>query len=209
MTIATGRRLAMLAAMAVLTGCGGNTLGALGDIIGAATGVPGGAGQAQQGQISVEIRAVNTRQQTIEVATQQGQTGAVRYDANTVVVYQNQQYPITALERGDVALLTVQDVQGTIYASRIDVQQSVQQRTGTTTTTGSGSIVQLTGRVSQVDQSNGTFLLQTNNGNVLITLPYSPPQATLDYFRRLRNGDTVRLEATPLASGRAEIYRFL
>jgi hypothetical protein len=191
MIISTGKRLASVAMVA------------LGDILGQAAGMPASGGQ--QGQVQVEIRSVDTRQQMIQVATQQGQTGGVRYDGNTIVVYRNQQYPVTALERGDIAVMTVQDVQGVPYASRIDVQQSASENTGT----GTGSVVQLSGRISQVNQTNGTFIMTTQQGNLTVSLPYNPPQATLDYFRRLRNGDTVRLEVTPLGTGRAEIYRFL
>jgi hypothetical protein len=55
----------------------------------------------------------------------------VRYDQQTAVVYQNQQYPVTALEQGDVVnLQVVQNGSNDLYASRIDVVQSVQDRTG-------------------------------------------------------------------------------
>lgn len=198
-----GNTMTALAAGAVLsmTACGGNTLETLGQVLGNAAG--GGAGS--QGQLAVEVRAINTQQQLIQVATQEGQVGNVRYDANTVVVYRQQQYPITALEPGDLATMTVQDVQGTLYVSRIDVQQSVQDRGGT----GSGSLLQLSGTVYQIDHNAGTFVLATQSGNVTVTLPYNPPQATLNYFHALRNGSTVRLEARAISNTRVEIYRFL
>ncbi|MEX1184182.1 MAG: hypothetical protein WEF86_13200 [Gemmatimonadota bacterium] len=187
------------------TACGGNSLGALGDILGGAMG--GGQAGAQEGQLNVEIQQVNTQQQAIQVVTQEGQTGAVRYDQNTIVVYQQQQYPVTALERGDIVVMQVQqDAQGNLYTQRIDVQQSVQERTGNT---GTGQVQRFSGRVAQLDIDRGTFVLQTQNGNVSVTLPYNAPEATVDYFRRLRNGDNVSLEATPLGSGAVQIYRFL
>ena len=204
MMIQRGRILLATAAVLGLSACGGNSLGQLGDILGAATGQPA---SANQGQLAVEIQGVDTQRQMIQVRTQDGQqTGSVRFDDRTVVVYNNQQYPVTALERGDLATITVQDVQGTTYVSRVDVQRSVQDRPGSNT---GGQVMQLSGRVAQVNQNAGTFVVQTQSGNVTISLPYNPPQATLDYFRRLRNGDTVRLEATPLSNGRAEIHRFL
>ena len=178
------------------------TLETLGQVLGNAAGGAGG----QQGQISVEVRALNTQQQVIQVATQEGQVGNVRYDANTVVTYQQQQYPVTALEAGDLAIMQVQDVQGTLYASRIDVQQSVQDRGGVG---GGGNIVQLSGSVSQINHDAGTFVLRTQSGNLTVALPYNPPQATLNYFHALRNGSNVRLEARPLSNTRVEIYRFL
>jgi hypothetical protein len=197
--------LVAVTAAATMAGCAGNTLGALGEVLGTVLSAPAGGGADQR--VAVEIRSVDTRQQLIQVATQEGQTGAVRYDANTVVVYQNQQYPVTALERGDLVTMQLQDVQGSLYTPRIDVQQSVQDRGGAAG--GAGSVVQLTGRVAQIDQNAGAFLLQTQQGNVTVALPRNPPQATVDYFRRLRNGDTVRLEAVPVSQTRVEIHRFL
>lgn len=197
-----GRKLALLLALA-LPGCAGNSLGSLGDILGG-LGMPGSGGQ--QGQISVEIRDVNTQQQTIQVATQDGRTGNVFYDQNTVVVYRQQQYAVNALERGDLAVLQVQETaQGSLYTNRIDVQTSVSERTGQT---GMGSIQQFSGRVGQIDQNRGLFVLQTQTGNVTVSVPYNASQATVDYFRRLRTGDTVRLEAVPVDGGHVQIYRF-
>jgi len=197
------RRTLVLAGVAITAGCSGNSLGQLGEVLGGAIGQPA---PGSQGQITAEVRTVNTQQRTIDVATEDGRTGAVRYDENTVVVYRNQQYPVTALERGDVVVMQVQDVNGALYVQRVDVQQSVQDRDGTTAT---GDVRVFSGRVSQLDVSNGRFLLQTQNGNVTVSLPYNAPRATVDYFRRLRNGDTVSLEAVLLSATRAEIHRFL
>jgi hypothetical protein len=203
MAFAHIRRLTATAAvLALTTGCSSaGALGSVADVLGTVLGQPAGTGQAQ---VSVEIRGVNTQQQSIQVATQDGQTGSVRYDANTVVVYRNQQYPVTALERGDLAVITVQDVQGTTYVSRVDVQTSAQDRTG------SGSaLVQMSGRVTSINHNGGTFVVRTGGGDVTVTLPYNAPQATVNYFHQLRVGHDVRLEATMVASGRAEIHRFL
>jgi hypothetical protein len=203
------KRLAPLGALLLavaLPACSGNSLGGLGDILGGA-GAPEGQ---QQGQISAEVQSINTGDQLIRVTTQQGQTGDVRYDQNTVVVYQQQQYPVTALERGDVVLLQVQeDSRGNLYAGRIDVQQSVQDRGGVSSSPSSGDVREYYGRVGQIDTQRGQFMLQTQSGSITVTLPYNPPRATEDYFNRLRSGDNVRLEAVPTGTNRVEIYRFL
>jgi exosome complex RNA-binding protein Csl4 len=197
--------LAALALALAGTACGGNSLGTLGDIIGASSAPAGNA----QSQLTAEVRSVDSQRQRIELRTQQGETGWVQYDQNTAVVYRQQQYPVTALERGDVVVLQVQEsAQGGAYVSRIEVQQSVQERSGTTGGTGA-DLVQISGRIGQIDHDRGLFVLQGQNGNVTVSLPYNAPQATVDYFRRLRTGDSVRLEAAPLGSGRMEIYRFL
>jgi hypothetical protein len=195
-----------------LSGCAGNNLGALGDILGGAMGGAGQQGQGQ-GQLVVEVQGVDTRQQFISVRTQQGEQGNVMFDQNTTVTYQNQQYPVTALERGDVVAMQVQQTQqGQMYVSRIDVQQSVQERTGQTnsgTVGGTGQMQQLVGRVGQIDHNRGVFQLQTQQGTVVVSLPYNPGNATTDYFHRLRTGDNVRLEGTFTGNGRVELYRFI
>lgn len=195
-----------------LAGCAGTNLGQLGEILGGAMGGAGGAGQ-QQGQVVVEVQGVDTRQQVIQVRTQDGQQGNVRYDQNTVVSYQNQQYPVTALERGDVVAMQLQQgQQGQTYVSQIVVQQSVQDRTGQGGqggVGGNGQMQQIYGRVGQIDHNRGMFQLQTQQGTVTVTLPYNPGNATSDYFNRLRTGDNVRLEGTFTGQGRVELYRFI
>ncbi|MGH7447363.1 MAG: hypothetical protein ACREK1_05295 [Longimicrobiales bacterium] len=196
-------RLPVLMLALMLPACSGNTLGSLGDIL--SGGMPGSGGR--QGQISVEIRQVGTQQQVIQVATQDGQTGNVYYDQNTVVTYRQQQYPVTALEPGDLAVMQVQETaQGSLYASRIDVQTSVQERSGQT---GTGDLRQYNGRISQIDHDRGLFTMQLQNGTITASLPYNAPQATVNYFHQLRVGDTIRIEATTIGTGRVEIYRFL
>jgi hypothetical protein len=197
----SGKQLAALAAVITISACGpAAALGGLGEVLGTVLGQPAGAGQHQ---VAVEIRGVHPQQQIIQVTTQDGQTGNVRYDQNTVVWHRQQQYPVTALEPGDLAVMLVQDVQGTPYAARVEVQQSARERTGT------GAVVQLSGRVTQVDHNAGTFVMQTTGGPVQVTLPYGAPQATVNYFHTLRVGHDVRVEAAMIATGRAEIHRFL
>ena len=194
------------AAVLTLSGCAGTNLGALGDILGGAMG-----GQQQDGRVLAEVQNVDTRQQVIQLRTQEGQTGNVRFDQNTVVVYQNQQYPVTALERGDVAYFQLQQTQqGATYAARIDVQQSVQERTGQAGTgTVGGQRQEFYGTVGRIDHNQGWFELRTQNGTATVTLPYGAGNATTDYFHRLRTGQTVRVEGTHLGNGRVELYRFI
>lgn len=200
----------LLSGYLALPGCagGGGGLGTIGDILGG-VGLPG-TGTPEQGQLSAEVQSVDTRQQQIHLRTQEGQSGTVFYDQSTVVVYRQEQYPVTALERGDLVLVQVQqDSRNNLYASRIDVQQSVQERTGTTSP-GGGGLQQFAGRVGQIDYERGYFELQTDySGTLTVSLPYNPPSATVDQFRRLRRGDTVRIEATPVSNDRVELYRFI
>jgi hypothetical protein len=111
--------LALGAAMLVSSGC--SNLGSIGNVLGS---VLGGQG-AQQQQIDAEIQQVDASGGRLYVRTQDGQTGTIRVDSRTQVVYNNQQYPVTALERGDVVRIQLQQTQNNeLYATRIDVLRS-------------------------------------------------------------------------------------
>jgi hypothetical protein len=98
-----------------------NILGAIGQI--------GGVGQPQSAQLQAQVQQIDPRSQRLYVRTQQGQTGSVLFDGQTVVVYNQRQYPVTALEPGDVVVLQLHQVsQSELYASRIDVTQPSQRR---------------------------------------------------------------------------------
>jgi hypothetical protein len=211
-----GRRGVVLAAVLAASGCAGGGLGGLGglgDILAGAAGLPGSGQQGQgQGQVVAEVQGLDTQRRLIQVRTQNGQTGSLLYDQNTVVVYQQRQYQVSNLERGDVVAIQVQQTnQGSPYASRIDVQQSVQERGGQSTGGGGGvgQVQQFTGRVGQVDRQRGMFQLQTSySGNVVVSLPYNPSSTVVNQFNRLRSGDSVRLEGSEIGNGRVELYRF-
>ena len=217
MNVRSLTRAATAAAVsAALAGCAGGALGGLGDILGSV--ITGGQGQGQgQGQLLVEVQQVDTRQQAIHVRTEDGRTGAVRYDQNTQVIYRQQQYPVTALERGDIAALEVQQLQNNeLYVQRVLVQQSVQERTGQTggqvgAPGGAGvQVQQFSGRVGQVDPQTGRFELQTAGGTTtIVSLPANASQAAVNRFRQLRGGESVAFEGSYVAAGVIELYRFL
>lgn len=111
--------LALGAALLVLSGC--SNLGSLGNILGSVLGQQG----AQQQQIDAEIQQVDANNGRIYVRTQDGQTGVIRVDSRTQVVYNNRQYPVTSLERGDVVRIQLQQTQNNeLYATRIEVLRS-------------------------------------------------------------------------------------
>lgn len=115
---------ALTAGLLLLGACSG--LGSLGDILGS---IGGGGQQQQQGQMQVEVQQIDTNGQRIYIRTQNGQSGYVRFDSQTQVIYRQQRYPVTALQRGDIAVMQVQQIsQNEMYASRIDVTQSVRDR---------------------------------------------------------------------------------
>jgi hypothetical protein len=207
-----GLRLAAVAAMLSATGCA--QAGAIGDILGGVLAPQGQQGQGQGGQVVGEVLAVDTRQQVIQLRTQNGQTGNVFFDQNTRVVYQQREYNVTALERGDVIAIQVQqDQRGNAYTNYILVQQSVQDRGGTsqggTYNGGATGVQRFSGTVGNIDTQRGTFELRTQSGAALVALPYGVSAQDSQRFRSLRSGQNVTLDGRFIAQGRIEFQRFV
>jgi tRNA(Ile2) C34 agmatinyltransferase TiaS len=183
------------AAALVAGGCA--QAGTLGDIL-------GGVMNAPAQTVAGTVQGVDTRAQQIFLRTSDNQTVAIAFDDRTNVVYQNQTYPVSALESGDQVSVRIQNTtNGGYYADRIDVTSSA-----TSSNTG-GNVQTVQGTVRQVDLSNGVFTLSTSNQGILtITLPYNPRSSDLDRFRNLRSGDYVRLYGVYLNNSRVELRQF-
>jgi exosome complex RNA-binding protein Csl4 len=177
----------------------------LGSILGGAGGSPQ---SNQSNQVSGYVEGVDTRTQQIVIQASNGQRVALLYDNQTAVVYQNQNYPVTALERGDQVTARVQSASnGAYYTDLVQVDQSV-SGSGSGTGTGSGSVQSLQGTVGQIDRSNGMFRLDGNNSSVIVALPYNVRQSDLNTFQNLRVGDRVRLYGVFVNNSRVELRQF-
>ncbi len=173
----------------------------VGNVLG---GVLGGGG-AQQGQVSGYIEGVDTRSQQIALQQSNGQRVLLVYDNQTAVVYQNQNYPVTALERGDLVTARVQSTQsGAYYTDLVQVDQSVSSSGGA-----SGNVQSIQGTVRQIDRTNGLFSLDLSGGStIVVSLPYNVRQTDLNRFQNLRTGDYVRLYGVVLNNTRVELRQF-
>ena len=173
----------------------------LGSVLG---GMGGMGGSPQASQVSGYVEGVDTRSQQIGIQTSNGQRVLLSYDNQTAVVYQNQNYPVTALERGDQVTARVQSTTGgEYYTDLVQVDQSVSGTGGV-----SGNVQSFQGTVGQIDQSNGAFRLDGSNASVVVTLPYNVRQSDLNTFRQLRVGDRVRLYGVLLNNSRIELRQF-
>lgn len=183
-------------------------LGTIGDILGQV----GGAGQSGASEVYGQVQYVDTQRQILQVSTQQG-TGNVYFDNRTRVVYQDREYPVTALERGDeIGLRVQQDQRGNAYTDYIVVTRSVRDNGSSGTYPGGttqGAYRTLEGRVNYIDYNRGQFEVQTQYSRVMVYLPYNPGAAAADRFRRLRQGDYVRIEGRLVSQDRFEVERFL
>lgn len=172
----------------------------LGNILGS---VLGGGGN----ELAGTIQGVDTRNQQIGIIQSNGQTVGVRYDNNTRVIYQNQNYPVTSLENGDQVVARIQDNgNGNYYTDSIQVTQSVQSGG---TGTGTGNVQSFQGTVRQVDIQNGLFTIDGGTGYVVtVSMPYNPTRADLNRFQNLRQGDQVRFYGVALNNTRIELRQF-
>jgi len=178
-------------------GCASN----LGNVLG---GVLGGGNT--QNQLSGTIRSVDSRSQQISIQQSNGQTIPVQYDNQTQVVYQNQNYPPTALEYGDQVTARIEASGNAYYTNYVQVDQSVRGN-GSASTTGSLQLLQ--GTVRQVDRRNGLFTMDTNGYNTItVTLPQSLSTNDLNRFNSLRSGDQVRFYGTYLSNVQIELRNF-
>ncbi|MEX2281622.1 MAG: hypothetical protein WEE89_03930 [Gemmatimonadota bacterium] len=192
--------LLTLMAAASLAGCGAAQQ--LDDVLGAVLAPQG------NNQVSGEVLAVDTRNQQIQIRTAEGQTGYVNYDANTRVVYNNQQYNVTSLERGDLVSMTVQTVNtNQVYTNEITVTQSAQDRAGTST--GTSGLQRLEGTIGLIDRNRGTFELRSGGTTVVVSLAYNATSAVRDRYSRIRSGDVVRLEGRWVGQNNLQVERFL
>ncbi len=175
----------------------------LGSILGGA----GGAGSPQGGgQLSGYVEGVDTRTQQIAIQTSGGQRVMLQFDNQTAVVYQNQNYPVTALERGDQVTARVQSTSGGAYYT--DLIQVDQSASSSGSSSGSGNVQSLQGVVGQVDRANGQFRLDGSNASVIVALPYNVRQSDLNRFNNLRVGDQVRFYGVFVNNSRVELRQF-
>lgn len=189
-------------AVLALTAC--SQAGTLGSVLGSVLG-------AGQNQLNGVIAGVDTRGQTVSIQQSNGQTVAVAYDNQTRVVYNNQTYAVTSLERGDQVTANIQSngAQG-YYTDLITVTQPVNAGGTAGGNTGGNTSVQLfQGTVRTVDVNNGWFTMDVSGyGTVTVSLPYNTSSADQTRFRNLRSGDAVRLYGVWLNQSRVELRNF-
>lgn len=218
------RGAVMLGVGVAVTGC--SQLGGLENVLGGVLGPAAGSGSTNGSEVYGTVRGVDTQRQIIQIQTQNGQVGNVYFDQNTRLVYQNQQYPITALEQGDqIGLRVRQGQNGSAYTDYITVTQSVQESNGgyNNNTNGgynnggynnggynntTGQYQQVEGRVTWVDVQRGQFGLTTNRGTLTVVMPYQSNASASNRFRNLRNNEIVRVEGQLVSNGRLELSRF-
>jgi hypothetical protein len=175
-----------------------SSLGGLGNVLG---GVLGGGGQQIQGT----VLAVDTRSQYIALQQSDGQTVSLAYDNNTRVSFNNQNYSVTSLQRGDQVTANVQQSQnGAYYTNAVQVDRSVNGTNGSV----GGNVQSFQGTVRQVDYQNGWFTVDTNNGRYTVSMPYNARTNDVNTFRSLRNGQNVRFYGVYQNNANVQLQQF-
>jgi len=196
-----GRGAASAGMLAALTAC--SAIGSLGNVLGGI--IPGGGGASQ---VSGYVAGVDTRAQVIGLQQPNGQPVNLLFDAQTKVVYNNQSYPVTSLDRGDQITARIQNTNNGYYTDLVQVDRPVQgsvSETGTST----GAVQSIQGTVRQIDQQNGLFTMDVNNGaRLTVSMPYSPTRTDVTKFQSLRSGDVVRIAGVFLNNSRVELRQF-
>jgi len=196
-----GRRVAAVGMLAALGAC--SSVGNLGNILG---GVLGRGGQA--GQVSGYVQGVDTRSQIIALQQPNGQPVNLLFDNQTKVIYNNQSYAVTSLDRGDQITARVQNTDNGYYTDVVQVDRPVQGSAGEATTSSSGNVQTMQGTVRQIDQQNGLFTMDVSNTRLTVSMPFSPRRADLTKFQSLRSGDVVRIAGVFLNNSRVELRQF-
>ncbi|MEO7714325.1 MAG: hypothetical protein ABIV10_15540 [Gemmatimonadaceae bacterium] len=205
MRISTSFVRATVTALFLFSATACSSVGGLGSILGSVLG-SGAGGGGQSNQVSGTVQGVDTRNQQIGIQQSNGQTVAVSYDNQTQVRYQDQNYSVSSLERGDQVTLRIQQLQnGGYYTDVVQVDRSV-SGPGTMQ---SGNVQLIEGTVRQIDQANGVFLLDASNrGRLTVQLGQQLSRNDIDRFRRLRVGDYARLYGVYLGNSRVELRQF-
>jgi hypothetical protein len=192
-----GRCAAAMGMLAALGAC--SSVRGLGNIIG------GALGRGQASQVSGYVQGVDTRSQIIALHQPNGQPVNLLFDTQTKVIYNNQSYAVTSLDRGDQITARVQNTDNGYYADVVQVDRPVQ---GTAVTTAAGNVQTLQGTVRQVDQQNGLFTLDVSGARLTVSMPFSPSRSDLTRFQSLRSGDVVRIAGVYLNNARVELRQF-
>jgi hypothetical protein len=130
----------------------------------------------------------------------------IQYDTETRVVYNNQSYPVTSLDRGDQVTVRVQSTRGGYYTDLVQVDQPIQGSSGSAS---SSNVQTIQGTVRDVDTPHSLFSLDVASGrSVTVSMPYSPSRADQDRFQNLRQGGNVRIAGVYLNSSRVELRQF-
>ncbi len=167
------------------------------------------------GETRAEVLEVNPARSEIRVRTDDGRDRVLTYNTNrTNVNYHGWDYTVENLETGDIIAFQTAP-RNSSYVEMIRVQEPVQARMARAPTItrplslpARSNVVE--GTVERINYDMGVFDVRLRTGElVTVTLPYNARAAEVDSFKRLRNGDYVRLEGEFVNRDNLQLYSFL
>jgi hypothetical protein len=165
-----------------------------------------------------QVWAIDSRRGRIQLRSDRGRTNTIKLDRATRIVYRRRNYPVDALERGDLVRIWVEvGPGGDAWADRVEVRQSVRERYGDRYD-GNGRdrsddrerqrVERIEGRVGVVNLRDGYFTIdQGFNRSVDV---YFHDEIDRDEYRRverLRRGARIQAEVRPLSGNDVELVR--
>jgi hypothetical protein len=168
------------------------------------------------GEVAAEVAEVDPAHREIRVIWMEGgRRDIIPYDlAYTHVVFHGYSYPADALQAGDI-IAFVPAPRPNPYIDTVRLQVPVQARSGVSpyarATVPAPRAQMVEGTVERIDYDHGVFDLRPRNGGrpVTVALPYNARGADVDNFRRLRNGDYVRVEGEFVNADNVQLMAFV
>jgi len=184
--------------LALLPSCAGTGMGSAVDVI-------FGPGATLGGDVFT-VRSLDTRRQRLDLEDRRGSRIHVEYDRRTRVVYQNREYAVSVLQRGDLATMRLQsDGRNRYYTDRIHLRERAADRGAVH---GRARVQRIGGTVGRIDRRHGAFEVHDGRRRTVVaTLPYRADRDTENRFRRLRTGQRVLVEGRMISQQRIEVQR--
>jgi hypothetical protein len=148
----------------------------------------------EPGEIRGEIAEIDPSRREIRVITDTGRRDVLPYDAaRTRVVYHGREYVVENLQAGDVIAYRP-PARSSDFVDIVRVYEPVQARAATRLPARAAKSV-VEGTVERVNYDLGVFDVRTPGGKVVtVSVPYNARAADVDDFKRLRRGDSIRVE---------------
>lgn len=165
-------------------------------------------------QMPLHLEVIPSRRE-IRVRTDDGRDRVMTYSANRIIVaYHGRDYTVENLQSGDIIAFQT-DPRNSNDIESIRVQEPVQSRTSPAPSSARPSPPSprsnvIEGTVDRIQYDRGIFDVRTRSGEVVtVSLPYSARAVDVENFRRLRTGDSVRLEGEFINRDNVQLDSFI
>lgn len=167
------------------------------------------------GETRAELMEVIPSRREIRVRADGGRDRVMTYSANRItVVYHGRDYTVENLQSGDIIAFQT-DPRNSNDIESIRIQEPVQSRTSPAPSNARPSPPSprsnvIEGTVDRIQYDRGIFDVRTRSGEVVtVSLPYSARAVDVENFRRLRTGDSVRLEGEFINRDNVQLESFI